>query len=50
MTEQSKAKTVKFKLNQAHTHQRKEYKADDTIDVMPATADRLEKKGKGKRV
>lgn len=50
MTEQAKAKTVKFKLNQAHTHQRKQCCKDDVIEVLPATAERLEKKGKGQRV
>lgn len=53
MTEQTKdtkQKTVKIKLNQAHTHQRTPHKANETIEVLPHVADHLEAANIGKRV
>lgn len=50
MAEQAKVKTVKVKLNQAHTHRGKEYKKDDTIDVLPHSAAYIEEHKIGARV
>lgn len=49
-TDAPKAKTVKVKLNQAHTHAGQEFKKDDVIDVRPHTADYIEKHKIGARV
>lgn len=45
----AEAKTVKVKLNQAHTHKRKAHKAGETIDVAPHTAEYLVKQKIGER-
>lgn len=52
MTEATKpkAKAVDVKLNQAHTHKRTPHKAGETIQVLPHTADYLEKRKIGTRV
>ena len=50
MTDQAKAKTVKVKLNQAHTHRGKDYKKDEVIDVLPHSASYIEKHKIGSRV
>ncbi len=47
--EAPKAKTVKVKLNQAHTHAGKDFKKDDEISVRPHTADYIEKHKIGAR-
>lgn len=54
MPELDKATTrkpdVKVKFNYAHTVNRTEYRKDQTGDVRPHVADRLEEKGIAKRV
>jgi molybdopterin converting factor small subunit len=53
MTDKAKTdapKTVTVELNQAHTHQRENYKMGDKIQVLPHVADYLEAENIGKRV
>ncbi len=50
MTEQSKVKAVKVKLNQAHTHRGKEYKKDDVIEVLPHSAGYIVERKIGSRL
>ncbi|WP_320837381.1 hypothetical protein [Zhongshania sp.] len=50
MTDKATPKSVKVKLNQAHTHRGQDYKKDEVIEVLPHSASYIEKHKIGSRI